>query len=194
MAKWQVEFYTLSDGHASVVVEAECRDEAVGIAAVQYADSFDALISADCIDAPAQTDAPNTRGSDTMSYLSPEAIKAKRAAAGLSATRRQECEYALGMMRRGPYYDHKDHTLRIPHRFTCKRAAEEWRKRGFQHDGKRYEYYRVIPEQHAFGQVAKCRVFFYALYQAYSPNVTPLDCSVGEDHASARPVAGKSCA
>lgn len=81
--------------------------------------------------------------------------------------------FALFMMRTGPFYEPRTKTLRIPHRYPCKPAVEQWLARKFVYDDKRFEYARSIPERFAFEQAQKARAFYFALYAAYRPEVTP---------------------
>lgn len=94
----------------------------------------------------------------------------------LKASREIEDAYRLLMMRRGPHFDSKDNTLRIPYRFTCDLARAEWTKRKMQFDDKRHEYYIQIadPARNAFGVLQRCRAFYFALYRALDQRVTPI--------------------
>ncbi len=78
-------------------------------------------------------------------------------------------EYAKRRMRSGPYYDRYTKTLRIPHRWSCRRAKSLWQKCKMIHDTKRFEFYRSIPAKCADDQVAKARRVFFSVYAAEFP-------------------------
>lgn len=92
------------------------------------------------------------------------------------ASREIEDAYRLLMMRRGPHFDAKDNTLRIPYRFPCNLAREQWTQRHMQFDAKRHEYYIQIanPAHNAFGVLQRCRAFYFALYRAVDPRIEPI--------------------
>jgi hypothetical protein len=77
--------------------------------------------------------------------------------------------YARRMMQRGPYFDLRTGTLRIPHRWRNEKAKREWVRREMRFDDKRREYYRAIPPRCQFEQIAKARRVFFSIYARELP-------------------------
>lgn len=89
-----------------------------------------------------------------------------------TGTRAQMESYELAQMRRGPYWDKHDGSLRVPHRWKIPAAAKLFKDRGFQYDAKRKEFWRKQAGDER--RVKSCRAFFYSAYKLFDPRVTPL--------------------
>lgn len=84
--------------------------------------------------------------------------------------------YDLSIMRYGPYFHAATCTLRIPYRWNEPAAKAQWEKRGMVYDPKSHMYSIVIPNplKNAWGVTERARQFYFDLYRALNPDVTPV--------------------